>query len=72
MAISYYTLGLTGYAGKAMKAAGLPVNPDILQGIAVPVVILIVWMGLRRVHKQLTARAATSAAAATATQRHSV
>ena len=61
MAISYYTLGLIGYAGKAMKAGGLPVNPDILQGVAVPVVILAVWMGLRRVHKQLTARGTAAA-----------
>lgn len=75
VAISYYKLGLIGYAGKAMKAAGLPVNPDILQGVAVPVVILIVWMGLRRVHKQLTARATTASTATTATtatQRHPV
>lgn len=61
VAISYYTLGLIGYAGKAMKAGGLPVNPDILQGVAVPVVIMAVWMGLRRVHKQLTARGTAAA-----------
>ena len=50
------TLGLIGYAGKAMKAGGLPVNPDILQGVAVPVVITAVWMGLRRVHKHVAER----------------
>jgi uncharacterized membrane-anchored protein len=54
VAISYYTLGLIGYAGKAMKASNLPVNPDILTGIAVPLVIGSVWLGLRRLHKELT------------------
>lgn len=53
VAISYYTLGLIGYAGKAMKAASLPINPDILTGIAVPLVIAGVWFGLRRLHHQL-------------------
>jgi uncharacterized membrane-anchored protein len=53
VAISYYTLGLIGYAGKAMKAASLPINPDILSGIAVPLVIAGVWFGLRRLHHQL-------------------
>jgi uncharacterized membrane-anchored protein len=53
VAISYYTLGLIGYAGKAMKASNLPVNPDILTGVAVPLVIGCVWFGLRRLHHQL-------------------
>ncbi|MFS2007031.1 DUF3422 family protein [Duganella sp. CT11-25] len=53
VAISYYTLGLIGYAGKAMKASNLPINPDILTGIAVPLVIGCVWLGLRRLHHQL-------------------
>jgi uncharacterized membrane-anchored protein len=53
VAISYYTLGLIGYAGKAMKASNLPINPDILTGVAVPLVIGSVWFGLRRLHHQL-------------------
>ncbi|SHN15893.1 Uncharacterized membrane-anchored protein [Duganella sacchari] len=52
-AISYYTLGLVGYVGKAMKAGSLPVNPDLMTGIAVPLVIAGVWLGLRRLHHQL-------------------
>jgi uncharacterized membrane-anchored protein len=53
-AISYYTLGLVGYVGKAMKAGSLPVNPDLMTGIAVPLVIGGVWLGLRRLHHQLS------------------
>ncbi|TYQ17384.1 UNVERIFIED_ORG: putative membrane-anchored protein [Zoogloea ramigera] len=61
VAISYYTLGLIGYAGKAMKAGGLAVNPDILQGVAVPVVIAAVWLGLRRVHHHIAERSQAGA-----------
>jgi uncharacterized membrane-anchored protein len=53
VAISYYMVGLLGYAGKAMKAAGVPVNPDLATGILVPVVAVAVWLGLRRMHKSI-------------------
>ncbi|SNS27855.1 Uncharacterized membrane-anchored protein [Noviherbaspirillum humi] len=52
-AISYYMIGLFGYAGKAAKAAGLPINADMLTGLLVPVVAVGVWLGLRRMHKQM-------------------
>ena len=57
VAISYYSIGLVSYAGKAMKAAGLPVNPDVLTGVAVPVLIVAVWYGLRRVHHKVARQA---------------
>lgn len=53
VAISYYMIGLLGYAGKAAKAAGLPVNPDIATGVLVPLVLGAVWLGLRRVHRRM-------------------
>jgi uncharacterized membrane-anchored protein len=52
-AISYYLIGLLGYAGKAAKAAGLPVNPDILLGVLVPLVVGAVWLAQRRVHRRI-------------------
>lgn len=51
VAISYYLAGLVGYVGKAMKAIGWPVNPDVATGILLPLIAFTVWMGLRRVHK---------------------
>lgn len=54
VAISYYSIGLVSYAGKALKAAGLPVNPDVLTGITIPVLIVAVWLGLRRMHHKVT------------------
>jgi uncharacterized membrane-anchored protein len=53
VAISYYLVGLLGYAGKAAKAAGLHVNPDLATGILVPLVAAGVWLGLRRMHKSI-------------------
>ena len=53
VAISYYMIGLLGYAGKAAKAAGLPVNPDIATGVLVPLVLGAVWLGLRRMHRRM-------------------
>lgn len=52
-AISYYLVGLFGYAGKAAKAVGWSVNPDLLTGVLVPVVAGCVWLGLRRMHKTI-------------------
>ena len=55
-AISYYVIGLLGYAGKAAKGLGLPVNPDVLTGALVPIVAGAVWLGLRRMHKRMHKR----------------
>jgi uncharacterized membrane-anchored protein len=54
VAISYYSIGLVSYAGKALKAAGVPVNVDVMTGVMIPVLIGVVWMGLRRMHHKVT------------------
>jgi uncharacterized membrane-anchored protein len=54
VAISYYSIGLLNYVGKAAKAAGLPVNPDVLTGALIPVMVGVVWLGLRRMHHHVT------------------
>ncbi|HEX5310876.1 DUF3422 domain-containing protein [Aquabacterium sp.] len=52
-AISYYVVSLILYVGKAGKAAGLPINPEILAGALIPVVLLGIWWGTQRIHKIL-------------------
>ena len=52
-AISYYLLGLVGYATKSAKAAGLHINTDIATGLALPFVVLAVWYSIRRIHRKL-------------------
>jgi uncharacterized membrane-anchored protein len=52
-AVSYYAVSLLQYAGKALKAAGVPINPDIATGALIPLVIAVVWFAMRRVHRTL-------------------
>ncbi|MDQ2694984.1 MAG: DUF3422 domain-containing protein [Pseudomonadota bacterium] len=51
--ITYYTLGVLSYAAKALAKAGLPINPDLVVGLAIPVVLGGVWWGLRRLRRRL-------------------
>ncbi|MEZ5841394.1 MAG: DUF3422 domain-containing protein [Hyphomicrobiales bacterium] len=48
-AVSYYLLGIVGYAAKGLKEAGvLPVKPEVVVGLLVPVVLgLVYWMTQR-------------------------
>jgi uncharacterized membrane-anchored protein len=52
-AISYYVVSLILYAGKAAKAAGWGVNPEILAGVLTPVVVLGIWWATRQIRKGL-------------------
>lgn len=55
-AITYYAVGLVGYAGKALKSAGAPVDPDLLAGAALPLVAGGVLLALRRARRHLARR----------------
>ena len=55
-AISYYVVSLVLYAGKAAKAGGLGVNPELLAGASVPLVLWAVWRFTRRIHDRLSQR----------------
>lgn len=52
-AISYYLVGLVGYAAKGLHAAGLPVPVEAVTGISIPVMVLLVWSALQRVRRRL-------------------
>ncbi|HLG81615.1 MAG TPA: DUF3422 domain-containing protein [Bradyrhizobium sp.] len=54
VAISYYLLGLLSYALKSAKGLHLPVDPDTAPGLALPVVLGLVWWGVHRLRKRLT------------------
>jgi len=51
--ITYYGVSLVGVLAKAAKAAGLGWNPDIVMGVAVPVVAAAVFGGVHRLRKAL-------------------
>jgi uncharacterized membrane-anchored protein len=51
--LSYYLVGLVSYAVKALNKMGLPLNPELLTGIAIPVVIVAVGWGMHRMRRNL-------------------
>ncbi|MDB5797350.1 MAG: hypothetical protein JWP36_1252 [Paucimonas sp.] len=52
-AISYYVVSLLLYAGKSLKATGVPINPEMAAGGMVPLVLFGVWRLTRRIHARL-------------------
>lgn len=61
-AIAYYVVSLILYVGKAGKAAGLPIHPELLAGAMIPLVVLGVWWGTRQIHKKIKGQAPNSGA----------
>jgi len=55
-AISYYVISLLLYGGKALKAAGVPINPEMAAGALVPVVLWVVWRTTQRIHAKLVTK----------------
>jgi uncharacterized membrane-anchored protein len=53
-AIVYYVAGLAGYGAKALKAAGVRIDPDVVVGLAVPIVGVLVVLALRRARRHLS------------------
>ncbi len=54
-AITYYASSLVGHLFGAARH-WLHVDPELAQGLSIPVLGLVVWLGLRRAHKQLAER----------------
>ena len=52
-AISYYVISLALYGTKALKSAGLPLDPEIAVGAMIPLVLWTVWRATRRIHARL-------------------
>jgi uncharacterized membrane-anchored protein len=52
-AISYYVVSLLLYGGKALKAAGLPINPEVAAGALIPLVLWAVWAATQRIHRKI-------------------
>lgn len=53
VAISYYGIGLAGYALKALKGWGLDIPVDQAIGLLLPLIATATWLGIRRLHKRL-------------------
>jgi uncharacterized membrane-anchored protein len=53
-AITYYVVGLVGYAAKGLKAIGWHVDVDLAMGLSIPVVALVTVLGVRHVRRVVT------------------
>ena len=54
-AVTYYGAGLVGYIAKGLKSAGVPVSPDVASAVSIPVIGLVVWWGIRQLHRRVQA-----------------
>jgi uncharacterized membrane-anchored protein len=52
-AITYYVVSLALFLGKAVQAAGLPINPELLAGLCTPVVLFTSWKTIQNIHLRL-------------------
>lgn len=51
-AVSYYVVGLIGYLTKGVATGlGHAVEPELVTGLSVPLAVLLVWWGVRRVRR---------------------
>ena len=54
-AVTYYGSGLVGYLAKGAHALGMHVQPEVAVAVSIPVIALLVWLGLRRLHQRVHA-----------------
>lgn len=52
-AISYYVVSLVHYGAKALSLAGLPIQPELAVGLAIPLVLWGVWKVTRRMYEKI-------------------
>ena len=52
-AITYYFTGLISYLAKGAEKIGWPFPPDLTAACALPLVGLLVWLSMRRLHKKV-------------------
>ncbi len=51
--LTYYSVGLVGYAAKALKVSGVKLDTDFVTGISIPVVFAAVYFGVRTMKRRL-------------------
>ena len=52
-AIVYYVVGLVGYVSKGVKAGGVPLNADLVAGLAVPLVAVAALIAVRQARRRI-------------------
>lgn len=54
VAIGYYALSLMGYGFDALKAFGVPLQKEIATGIAMPIVLISIYIGMHAIRARVT------------------
>ena len=52
-AITYYIVSLVGKGAEGLEAEGVKVDPALAMGVAIPVVVLLVALGIRRIRRSV-------------------
>ena len=52
-AITYYTVGLIAYMAKGAQALGWPWSGEGTAALAIPLVALLVWWSMRKLHQKI-------------------
>jgi len=50
VAITYYLASLIGKSAEALHIIGWKVNPDLIEGISIPIILIITAIGIKRIH----------------------
>ena len=50
-AVSYYVVGLVGYLAKGVLPLGHAIAPELVTAVSVPIAVLSVWWGVRRIRR---------------------
>jgi uncharacterized membrane-anchored protein len=53
-AITYYIVGLIGYAAKGARAAGISIDADVIVAVSIPFIVGLTALGLRRIRRTMT------------------
>jgi uncharacterized membrane-anchored protein len=60
-AITYYVVSLVEHAAEAAVELGAPIHPVVVAGASIPVVVLVLWVTLRRLRSHVTSNLASKA-----------
>lgn len=50
VAISYYLIGLLKLGLDALKGSGMTINEPLMTGLAIPIVMVVVFLSIRAIH----------------------
>jgi uncharacterized membrane-anchored protein len=56
-AVTYYIVGLIGYAAKGVKSTGIELNPELIMAVSIPLVAALAGFGINRIKQTIKRKA---------------